>query len=420
MPTQIPLKQLLLERFTVRPTPQQSNTLLRYVKLYELRDDNPLAFNSPLLGVKLAYFFPKDATGLFDVFNVSQSDFAQTIKQCSSINDRFHVASNDFNMFCIWMSYMYIKSNLSSSMKQQCVKALLMMLHYKFFTGRVLTHFPHGAREDVMKATIDGLSAKCDIKNEATSTWALVMQSHVEQAIASNSIHYRTFNNFEPDKAVVYILSDLHTRLASKIMIVAQAYYENYEKGIGIDETTAVGENPDGEKELKAMRAGLDNAINQIVTQVPNHNAFINNQDIQLCSNLCKDIRPDMLRDVLMTFSNVATVQYRAHEVDKVVEDKKNNTRRYEGYRILVSELIQKTYRRCALNGVNMQSNVEILNATQAIYRASRILDPDILNIKSSVDWFVHENTKYTRDATLVSLRVAMILYLIVQSFKYR
>ena len=92
----------------------------------------------------------------------------------------------------------------------------------------------------------------------------------------------------------------------------------------------------------------------------------------------------------------------------------------YIGYRILLAELIQKSYRRAALNGADMQSNVSILKKVADAYRASRISDLDILLIKNSVDYFVDQNLHIQREATAVALRTAMILYFIIMSFNKR
>jgi hypothetical protein len=126
-----------------------------------------------------------------------------------------------------------------------------------------------------------------------------------------------------------------------------------------------------------------------------------------------------VVREILTIFSAVATAQYKARTGDEIKTDK-NKQPIYVGYRVLIQELIQKTYRRCAQVGCDMKSNLQILEKTRDAYRASRLLDQDIIIIKNSVDYFISENTKYTREATQVTVRTAFVLYMIIQSFKHK
>ena len=54
----------------------------------------------------------------------------------------------------------------------------------------------------------------------------------------------------------------------------------------------------------------------------------------------------------------------------------------------------------------------------RAVFLRVSLILVDILAVKNSVDYFITHNSKYTRQNTLVSLRIALILYFIIQSFK--
>ena len=392
------LKQLFMDKFDIQPTVIQTRQLIRYVQMYELRDKNPLAFNTPMLAVDRAYFLPKDASFLFDNFNIYRPDFLRAIHECVSVNKSYHVTGNDFNILCIWLIYCYLKSNLTKQMKYDGAFWIAVLLNYKFFTGKVQTCFPKGVNHGVMQATIDGLSAKCDIKKPETPTWRAIIYDHCKTLLGNDSVHKHTLETFQQDNDVLYVISDLHTRLSAKILTVSTEYYENIKKGITVQSTDATIENAEGERELKAIKATLDNTINNIVGSVLNINTFISFIDIKSVCALTKTVTPPMLQEALIAFSNMATVQNRANESDKVETIK--NQKYYVGYRVLVTEIIQKSYRYCALKGIDMRSNMQILECVRNAYKSSRLDDKDITAIKFSVDKFVHENTKYKRDAT--------------------
>ena len=96
---------------------------------------------------------------------------------------------------------------------------------YKLFTGKVQQSFPHGAKESVMSYTIDNLTGKFDIKNEDTDTWKKLIHKHCSVSLEPGSIYTSVFNTFSPDAAIVKSISDIHTRLCRKIVLIAEQYY---------------------------------------------------------------------------------------------------------------------------------------------------------------------------------------------------
>lgn len=412
------LKYLLENNGDLQPTVQQIDQYIRHMQMYEIRNDHAKAFNSPMLGVYKAYFLPKDAQTLFDIFKLNNRLIQEALRKSSSIHDVNRVIRNDFNIGTLWVIHcIHQMKNIPAVKKYDGKMALLKMLNYKFFTGKVNHIFPHGTDEAVMEATIDGLSLKCDIKQPETSTWKAVIESHCTTVLGDESIHTQALEEFQPDYNVGYVLTDLQTRLSSKIINVSSAYYKNHEDKVKIGDSSFTMADKDGEKVLKELKAALDSAIARICSDALNINTFINFEDVKLVCKLVPSIRPDMLKSLLSIFSNMANLQYKKKQTEEVILDK-DKQKLYVGYRILIVELIQKTYRHCVMTGTNMNSHLAILSKTRDVYRASRIANPDIISIKNSVDYFVSKNTSYTREATCVSLRTAFILYLIIMSFK--
>ena len=60
--------------------------LSRFTAMYEVRDKNPLAFNTPMLGVVKAYWYPKDADAIFSIFSVDKRTFMQCIKSSPAVD----------------------------------------------------------------------------------------------------------------------------------------------------------------------------------------------------------------------------------------------------------------------------------------------------------------------------------------------
>lgn len=411
------LIQFVRTYFPFQISLKQTKDLMDYVARYEIRGDNAQAFNTPYLALKYGVFLPTDAQSIFDIFGVFKQDFDRKLKEVGAINQNFNVISDSFNIFCVILGYKFITSSLPQKTAIDGFTAIMKLMNYKFFTGKVRVSFPHKANEGVMLYTIDHLSLKSDIKDENTKTWRLMIESHVQSLLAPTSPHYQTFRLFTTDEKVLRIISDMSTRIAQKIINIATEYYNNHKAGNTIMSVDAkYNANEEGEAELRAIKSHLDNKIVKISGQCLNVNSFINFGYSRLIANMCNNVRPDMMKDMLQIFSAVATQQAKNQE-DMLVMKENGNTL-FVGYKILITEIIQKCYRHCTLEGVDLSANIKILQAIGQIMRASRLADEDLLRLKDSVDYFVDKHLHYTREATKVSMRTAFILYIILLTFE--
>ncbi len=408
-----PLKTLFAEYAPVvdRRTAEE---LIKWRLLYENRGTNADALNTPMLGVYDIGFFASDNQALFDILGVNRDEFRACIKM-SSINNSFKVASDEYNLLTVWAAHHYINSDLPSNIKDKAVQAMFFMLLAKFFSSLVRHHFPHKAKQEIMEATIDSLSDKYDIKHEETSTWKLVLEERAKELSSSvRNIHWMTLKTFQPDKKIVYILSDLQTRIRMKIRSIATVYYDMVARGNSIGSTSIVGSDPEGEKTIKELANSFDAMIANVCNKVINTQRFLDSNYIKIVSKMVPNVREDVMRTLLMQYSAAATLQYQRRKQDELSPDKK----RFLGYRILITNIVQRTYRACIMDKkVNLKSRYDILMKTSDVYRSSRVSDPIILKIKDSVEWFVRGTRLSNRDATIASLKIAFIMYIILHTF---
>lgn len=406
-----PLKQLFA-KFTVKIDNRLATNILRWRTVYETR--YPDALNTPLLGVSDIGFFPKDTSDLFGMLGIDREEFKQAVRQ-SSIDMSYHVASDEYNLLTVWISHLVCNcTTISRDMKDKVIKALYFMLQVKFFSSVVRHTFPYKATRAIMEATIDSLSDKFDIKQHGTNTWKLVMEKRAELMTETTSanIHYNTIKNFAPDAKVTYVLSDLQTRIRTKIQLIATKYYEAVKQGNSILDSTMTGEDLDGKKIIKELKNSYDTMIESICNRTLNTQQFIKNDYIKIVCALCSNIKVEMMRNVLMQFSAMATAQYHKSKGD--ILDKSN--RYFVGYHILIANIVQCTYRACIVDKVKL-GRANILRKAMNLYRSSRVSDPVVQKIKMSIDAFVINTRVSSREATNASIKIALILYIILMSF---
>jgi hypothetical protein len=412
------LKQLLVPRYNLKITKKQYDQMKSQMQNFELREAHPMALNSPLLGVEKIHFYNTDQQALFDIFNVDKAEFVKLAHQADEIDTTRKVTSDGYNLLTIWIAHLVMKSKLSRSIKEDFLFTLFKMMIYRFFTGVVNYNFPHGAELGTMTATIDGLSAKFDIKSRETPTWKLVIEERARDIYDRKSIHYRRLETFSKvsTQPVIYIISDAQTRIRVKLRNIINIYYVNHAKGVRVG-NVAIAEDIGGEKVINNIVSNFDMMIENIANRALNVNRWISHEDINLVAKLSKNLRPDLLKSLLIKYSDVAVQQHR-HKQQSDVEGK-GNFQIITGYREFITWVIQKTYRAAIMSGdVDMKSRPKILEKTRNLYRSSRISDQDILIIKNSAEDFVNKYSDSKRTSTNASLKIALITYIILLSFK--
>lgn len=403
--------------FEIRISKPMIDQLVRVCTMFEVRNHHAEALNSALVGVYPAHFLQSDADSVFDVFGIDRIEIDRAIKQYPGIPKEFKVASDSFNILIVWLTHLVIKSNLPENIKRIGRVTLFKMLHYKFYTSVVNHNFPHGASQEVMQYVVDNLNAKFDIKDPKTPTWKLVIEKKSDELTSRSSIHYRTLETFIPDNKVTYVITDTQTRIRSTLInTVIQPYYKAKELNNKIGSYTNIQE-VNGERFIRDIAAIYDSMINGICNQAANVNKFINNEYVKVVVAVSTNITDSMLRQLLVAFSNMSVVQQAKGKTEETTMDGKDEV--LIGYRTIIANIVQTSYRDCIANKVDVSSPLHVFEHVKNIYRSSRIVDPNVLLVKRSVDRFVNDSKVTSRDATKASLKISFIIYILLLSFDY-
>lgn len=385
---------------------------------FETRGTHPLALNSQVLAVHKIIFTPSDENEFYRCLGVTEKQLKTVVKSIpkSVVNPSFHVTSHPFNllsMYCLHLAHKQISNNKH---RHEFMFNIACILHYRFFTSIVNNSFRHGATEKIMMAVINDLSQKFDIIYY--KTWKNAIYARCEDLISEKSGHYNSITTGD-DAGLLYALTDAQTRIRTKIVRIAVVYYDYKEKGVpGIASRSSVINTDDGEKELIQTTDTLNKMISSVVIASMNMNSFINRSDIDLVANTFSNISSNTLESTLITFSEIATIQAKSNDLDKIVMVNKEPV--YVGARILITNIIQQSFRYCRENRINMKDNAAILVKTKNVFSASRIADPEIVKVKNSVIKLIDEFGKPKRETTKSSLRLAFITYILTRALRNR
>lgn len=416
------MSRTILDNFSKVPelntpvTPQLVYDLEEYCAYFETKHDHPLALNTALLAVYTMYFINVDRDILFSIAGIEEDKMKDVIDRTSYIDTSMKVTSDAYNNLVIWMAHKLLTSTLDEELINRGLLALFKMLHYKFFTSIINHNLRHGANKSIMEYTIRSLSNKFDIIQ--LGTWKRVIEERSKDIFAKDSIHYNTLVKYDDDYKILYIISDIQTRIRTKLVNIIQKYYDYWENNDSIDTYDNIGTDKNGEKMITAASNVYDLMISGLQTQVQSPGRFIDNELIGHLCNIFTYVRQDTFRRVLLMITEQASMQANSDELNKIGKDA-NNEDIYIGWNILLRELIQKTYRYCIFNKVDTTNKLAVFKQCKNLYASSRVTNEDILMIKRSISSFVIGCNESRRDATNASICIALILYIITRTFDY-
>ena len=438
--------QVLDSSLPVTITEATYKQLKTFCNIFETKDTHPMALNTAYLGLHKIQFTNTDrdtffhiyypASNAMDIENLYKKRIDRYTKikySTSSTVDKMNVLfkgvdeidetrktqSDVFNIFITYLLHKVFISNLQVNMKNDYILTLLKVMQYRFFTSLVSHRFKYGANEDIMRATIDGLSNKFAIVQYGS--WRKLIEVRAEEFSDARGIHYTTISKYPDDKGPLYLITDLQTRLRNQINIITTKYYQNKEEKELIKSYSITGSDIDGDKIILDQKNIYENMTIRLMKETYVLSEFIDNDLVSVVCKLYNSITPDTFKLVLRKFSEKVIEQSRIADPAKGLDEVRitKDLEIYLGTRIYTYSLIQSTYRFCIISKVNMKSKLEILKAVKDVYSSSRTNNQEILSVKESTSFLVDSCGVSKRAATLASLKLALITYFIIKSFKY-
>lgn len=462
------IKDILSKEVPIRIDSSIANAIIKYVRVYETYGTNINTFASPYMGLTSCVFRTQDRDGFFELFNmnyndvakfmservdnrretvfgitsrslvdkfidgvkrrlfnpvssmtlgISNSEMKQIIKEIPTIDDNFVVASDPFNVFTIWVTYNILNSKLDNKLKYQAAQSTLLLLHYKFFTSLVNYRFKYPANEAAMITTYESISNKFDIK--VLGTWKKVMEKGADDAIDPVGIHGKTWTTFDNDLKIIYIITDIQSRLRSKINLFYEAYMQVKTEGDLIGSYDTVGTDTEGQKQIMANEHGIDIAVSSVYQDCMSVSRVVDIKAMKLAVALFSAIRLDQLKQLIIAFSEECVKLAKLGADDKIIKDKETGAEILVGGHVLIQSIIQQSYRYCRNNDIDIAIPSKFIRGVKDVYTSSRINEPGILQVRDSVMYHVSTLQGSTRESTVTALKAAFIIYIVLLSLKY-
>lgn len=397
----------------IKLTPAVCRQIIELVSHYEVKRDNPLTLNSRLLGVHRMYFYPEDRAAIYAIFHLEEKQISRMIKSIPTIDKKRKVISDPFNVFCTWLIHLAMVQINQKQLQHDTQLAIAKYLSYKLFTSLVLQRFRYLANENTMMSTIMSLNKKFDIIREGS--WKNSITARMNDLISPRSPHYETF--IEPDdENFLKIIADVQTRLRAKINLIASAFYDEHKQGNSLQSMSSTYTDRDGEQFLVQRENTVSSAQYRLANDLRNINAWMDFRSVQAVATRFPQISPTLFKNALQLQSNEAMIQSKTPGLPET--GMVNGREIIYDQRKLIAMIVETSTRNCVRKGILFRDKHQAWTAILNLYSSSRTLDPDVVKVKSSMEYFIDQTNIVQREATKSSLRLAMIMYVIFRMLR--
>lgn len=405
-----------LAKLNIAITPRFTKNLDKLIVQYEIRKEHPLVLNNSEIGVHKIAFTTNDRAMLFDICDIYETEVSHIIKDIKAIDNSFRVISDPFNILCIYLSHLISKSKLKSKDKEKAQIQILTYWQYKMFTSIINHYFPYGANDDIMKQVIENLSRKYEIKLQGS--WKKLMLAKSAVLIEKGSLHHKAINTLHDDRKVLYIITDVQTRLRSQLKNITALYYELKETNNYMRSTSATVE-VDGKRILRESSAGFESISHRIYMKMGNKSSFVNDKYISMLVAVQKTVSKGLLTRTINQLVDTASVQANDGSDDKLI-NRKDGSKTFVGLSLLTKIIVQCIYDNAIKNDkVNLNNKLDIFEATKSLFSAHQPNNELLLNTKGSIAHFIKENRLSSRDSTVSTLSISISLYICLMSFEH-
>lgn len=358
-------------------------------------------FGGNLFGVDKVRFLTSDRNNWFDnIIEIDDIELKMDLHALPSINSDFKVSSDVFNISCVWLCHKFMVSTLTDKEREEGMRNALLMFIYRVITSRLandFSKFPN--REDIAAATYAELSKKFSLKKYGS--WGRLLTERANAVFAKNSIHYKTLNTFDNDKAILYIITDVQSRIRDIINKMWNVLKKVIDSDARMVTTLSTMETEDGLK-LKDLNRELVSYNQYIETIIPLKISFIKSELIQVIGSMQHTMDIDKMTECLQEFS------------------KRYLDKGYEEFHDFVNMVLvhcfdtigrDKNFQR---HGVALTTLLPLL---RGMYTSSRSTDPMLLELRKVGDVVISKTTSLKTPAKVASVRTGLMLYLILRTF---
>lgn len=353
-------------------------------------------FGSGLLGVYPIKWLDEDRDSwVDDILRVDDIGLEADLHSLDTIDVTRKVTSDMVNLSFIYLAHRIVNSSLTATEKQAGLVSVFRISHYKYLSSLLSHYFQYPADEATAKATYTSLSQKFGIKQ--AGNWFNLLTRRAEELASNNSIHRDRIKYMRDDAGVLYVVSDIQTRIREVVKAQTAVFYEVRKADGKVISTSKMMQIEEGIT-IKDVRRDHSRYMRYLSSIISDPTDFVRTDLLKLVS----DIMPSANQDVLRVTLNFMVGNY--------------NNKRMAYIQTMTEEIMLYTFQYMFKNKIKTNNFVEIVPKLKAMLTGSRINDDVILKLRDMGDKLVRTAANKKISVQVAAERTAILIYIVLRT----
>jgi hypothetical protein len=236
-------------------------------------------------------------------------------------------------------------------------------------------------------------------------TWNKLLEARSKDIISTSSIHYKTITEMNDDTAVIYLLSDIKTRLNHIVKVMRGVFETVRQNKSKFITTTSIGLDMEGNSFIKDKARNYTIYRRYLNETIIDKNSFIKIELVEIIGKAIHTMSEKFLIETLEYM--VDHYRYRGdHAVEEIIDDTLLHTFDY----ISTNKNLN----------INQNDLAGLISKLKAVFMSSRSTDPMLLKIRKNIETIVSKAVRTKNASVISSVRTGVMLYLILRAFTMR
>lgn len=357
-------------------------------------------FGGNLLGVNIVRFKDSDVNRFFELMNLEYVDVHRKVREITTIDHSFKVASDPMNLTFMYLIHKYINSRIcNDTIKKKVTKDLALIFFYRCSAALLSANFKYPADPKVAQMAYANLSQKYLIKK--LGSWNKVMDYRADALLSKESPHVKTFKFFNNDLEIQYSVSDSQSRIREMFKGYYSEFMMVHESGGSVGVIKSIAIDAEGEESIREKTTGPENFVfymRSIITDPPTF------------------IRDDLLGVIAKNNSNTSTravkgtlewicYSYSQTQHNKLLDD------------FITRVVVQAVY----FIDNNIESSKRrdlsfVMTQLKNLFLSTRSVDPDLFHIREVGEKIITLSNGKLSTSLMMATRTAVVMYICLRS----
>ena len=381
-------------------------SLYKLERKFVLEKEERVEFlGNALIGTPKFRFYIQDRNALFDdvikVVDEGRIEMALRAlrievkgKGYPIVDPTRQVASDTFNLVCVYLAHRIYNSRLSNQEKQMGYISLFKYMQYKLLGSLFSKYFKHEPKREVAEALYNSLNKKFYLKK--LGSWNAVLERRSLDIMDENSIHIKEskgISEMRTDGEVFYVCTDIQGRLRDIVKTLYNELLEVKKRNDAVIVNKATYEL-EGKQKLKDIVNKYSIYRQYLFEILHDPRSFIKKDLIKVVIDLIKTANEDHI---------LITLEYLCYNegVDKNINDMLNVILEH------AFEVLNAKRDAFVLH--------EFLKEMKGLYISSKTPNEKIHRVRDLGFKVANKATGLKNESTLASIRTAIVLYVILR-----